>query len=143
VRNLAVTAHSTRLLFVTWERPAIDGSNNAQLTYNIMINGTLVESTNDSTTSIIIRGLQPNTSYCIEVIKCASNNLCICVKMKILTLIIHNVKVNTSMAALHLLFHYRYLLTIVKLLEKLLRSMELHGLYHQYLKLLRQGTHHW
>lgn len=67
VRNLTVTAHSTELLLVTWERPVITGSDDTTLTYNIILNGTFISSTNDVTTNISIPGLKPGTPYSIEV----------------------------------------------------------------------------
>ena len=70
VSNLTVTAHSTRLLYVAWERPVtppVKDENVPSLTYNVLVNGTYYNSTADDTTSISIPGLIPNTSYHIEV----------------------------------------------------------------------------
>ena len=65
-----VTAHSTRLLFVTWERPVtiarVDST--VPLTYNVLVNGIYHNSTDNATTNISIPELAPNTSYQIEVI---------------------------------------------------------------------------
>ena len=69
VSNLTVTAHSTELLFVTWERPVTTASDDVKrsYTYNVLVNGTPYKSTGDDTTSISIPGLMPNTSYRIAV----------------------------------------------------------------------------
>lgn len=64
-----VTAHSTRLLFVTWERPVTTASvDNIELTYNVLVNGIYYNSTDNAITNISIPELAPNTSYQIEVI---------------------------------------------------------------------------
>ena len=70
VSNLMVTAHSTRLLFVTWERPVTTASVDSivQLTYNVLVNGIHHNSTDNAITNISIPELAPNTSYQIEVI---------------------------------------------------------------------------
>ena len=69
VSNLMVTAHSTRLLFVTWERPVTTASvDNIELTYNVLVNGIYHNSTDNAITNISIPELAPNTSYRIEVI---------------------------------------------------------------------------
>ena len=70
VSNLMVTAHSTRLLFVTWERPVTTASVDSivQLTYNVLVNGIYYNSTDNAITNISIPELAPNTSYRIEVI---------------------------------------------------------------------------
>ena len=68
VKNLTVTAYSTSLLFAKWERPADPVSDRAVLTYYINLNGTSYNTTNNSTTSVSISGLLPNTLYSIEVI---------------------------------------------------------------------------
>ncbi|XP_065906520.1 proto-oncogene tyrosine-protein kinase ROS-like isoform X3 [Dysidea avara] len=67
VRNLNVTAHGTELLFVTWTRPLVNGSDDAVLSYTILVDGQILALNNDSNTSIPITGLSPNTSYTIKV----------------------------------------------------------------------------
>ena len=67
VRDLTVTAHGTELLFVTWTRPLVNGSDDAVLSYSISVDGVFLALNADNVTSIPITGLSPNTSYVIEV----------------------------------------------------------------------------
>jgi len=67
VRDLTVIAHSTELLFVTWTRPLVSGSDDAVLSYLILVDNVFLALNADNDPSIPITGLSPNTSYVIEV----------------------------------------------------------------------------
>jgi len=67
VRDLTVTAHGTGLLFVTWTRPLVNGSDDAILSYTITVDGQFLALNDNNSTSIAVTNLSPNTSYLIQV----------------------------------------------------------------------------